>query len=274
MVRFLHSRARKFVLFAFDAVSYLALAVFVLLLTQAATRPHFDYPLHSYFMNMALLCVVTMVSRLLFGVYRNVWRYTSTVAYFKLLLADALGGFVACMISYGYAAFGDTRFQIGFWFYVILVMAEAHMTLYSRYIYRLLYKYFNKKELEETLRIPVAIVGAGQHGAMLAGELSVGGNSHYKPMFFIDSDESKIGSLVADLPVYREDMTIFEKIAEAGVEELFFAFTDLSSEDAKRMYHFYSTTNCKLRIFDLSERDGDDTAEWASLFAFKTLPRV
>ena len=213
MYRFLRNKARKIVLLAFDSVCFYAIAVFYLLLTRATTTPAFGYNVFVFFINATLLLGMIMLYRFVLNVYRNVWRYTDTKSYFKLLIADSMGGATAYVISYFVMKVVSTKLYTGLWFFITLFALEALFALFSRFSYRLLYKHFNKVDADGESRVNVAIVGAGQVGVTLVGELVGKPKSLYKPTFFIDCDESKIGSRVAGLPVYKEDMTIFAKIA-------------------------------------------------------------
>ena len=64
---------------------------------------------------------------------------------------------------------------------------------------------------EESKRINVAIIGAGQLGAFLANELLCNHQSTYRPIFFVDKDAQKIGNNVVGLKVYAEDEQIFDQ---------------------------------------------------------------
>ena len=255
MYRFLRNKARKIVLLAFDSVCFYAIAAFYLLLTRATTTPEFNYDVFVFFINATLLLGMIMMYRFILNVYRNIWRYTDTRSYFKLLIADGMGGVTAYIIAYFVMKVISEKLYTGLWFFVTLFALEALFALFSRFSYRLLYKHFNKVDADGESRVNVAIVGAGQAGATLVGELTGNQKSLYKPVFFIDRDESKIGSRVAGLPVYKEDMTIFAKLAESSIKELFFAVNSLDSAEAERLYEFYACSGCKLKVCDMSVHD-------------------
>ncbi len=265
MRQFLRKKARKFILLAFDIICFYAIAAFYLLVTRATVTPVFDYDAIAFFINATLLIAMIMAYRFLFNVYRNVWRYTDTRSYFKLLLADGAGGVTAYVITYLIMRLVGDGLYPGLWFFVTMTSLEALLALFSRFTYRLLYKHFNHVDADFATRINVAIVGAGQIGATLAGELASNQKSGYKPVFFIDRDESKIGSRVAGLPVYREDMSIFAKFQDSTIREIFFALNGLSNEEAERIYKFYAKSGCKLKIYDVPVQDlkNSDTAEKA-----------
>ncbi len=255
MLQFLRKKARKFILLAFDIIGFYAIAAFYLLVTRATITPSFNYDAIAFFINATLLITMIMAYRFLFNVYRNVWRYTDTRSYFKLLLADGTGGVTAYVISYIIMRIIGPGLYPGLWFFVTMTSLEALFAVFARLSYRLIYKHFNHVDADFATRINVAIVGAGQIGATLAGELANNQKSGYKPIFFIDRDESKIGSRVAGLPVYREDMAIFAKFKDSTIREIFFALNGLSTEEAERLYEFYAKSGCKLKIYDVPVQD-------------------
>ena len=87
-----------------------------------------------FLMNSLTMLVCLLVSRSLFGIYRTVWRYTSTRSYFNLILSDMVGCAAAliCMVF-------STRYR-GLWHCALVVSLTAHASLAARLCYRLWYK--------------------------------------------------------------------------------------------------------------------------------------
>ena len=247
---FKRGKARRFVLIAFDVLSLLILDVLYFLSTKVfATSP--IYPITPYIYNSIILLCAVFVFRGVFKVYSNVWRYTSTRAYLSLILADVCGAIVSVVLSRAFAIY------YGIWQFINVASLAALLAITSRYVYRLIYKHRNVADHEEGPSINVAIVGAGQLGVLLASDLTNNRRSIYKPVFFIDKDKTKVGSRVYGLPVYYEDTSVFEQIKRDGISEVFIALGNISSEEATRLYDFYSSSGCKIKIYDLPVRDAD-----------------
>ncbi len=192
-----------------------------------------------------------IIARLIFGVYNSVWRYTRTLSYLKLIFADIIGTGIAMVASY------FMHINMGLEMFLILSPINALATLSSRYCYRLVYKHLHKAPTAREEKINVAIVGAGQLGAFLANELLCNHQSKYCPLFFIDKDNQKIGNNVAGLKVYAEEPSVFKLIKNHNVSELFIAVANLDSDEAMRLFEFYSETRCKLKIYDIPVKDFD-----------------
>ena len=106
-------------------------------------------------------------------------------------------------------------------------------------------------------KIGVAIVGAGQVGALLAEELTCTSTSHYRPVCFIDKDGAKIGGRVTGLPVYPENGETIERLKALPVQEIFIALPELDGASAQRLYDFYSRTGCKIKLYDFPYSETD-----------------
>ncbi len=247
LINIIVSKFRRGVLFAFDCCIYFALACAycIALLIVNITTAKFGLIVA----NAAILLLVILITRLLFGVYNSVWRYTRTLSYLKLILADAIGTILAAILIF------ICNIGLGFEMFLILPSLNCLATLASRYCYRLYHKRVHKMPSGEIDKINVAIVGAGQLGAFLANELLCNHQSTYNPVLFIDTDPQKVGNKVVGLKVYAEDEKLYELLAQKRVSELFIALANLDSIEATRIFEFYSKTKCKLKIYDIPVKD-------------------
>ena len=245
------AKSRKVLLVLFDffcfwLISFLYLGASMLFHPSVA-----DPSVRNYVINSAILFVLIFGARLAFGIYLSIWRYTNTIVYLKMILADACGLVLAMPIS---AILGVYH---NLWQFGMIASLFALMSLGSRLSYRCVYKLRNKNGDDDSHKIPVAIVGAGQLGALLADELMCSKSSNYKPLFFIDRDTTKVGSRVSGLKVYPEEEGIVDLIKEYGVSEIFIALTGLDSDTASALYDRYSKTSCKIKIYDMPYKEAD-----------------
>ena len=239
---------RRVILFLFDCYVFgmVACAYYISVgLFKADTAPDAG----KIFINAAIILAGVILARLIFGVYTSVWRYTRTLSYLKMIIADIIGTAVSALIV------SFTDLFLGLEIFLILAPINCLITLASRYIYRLFYKHLHKAPAEESKRINVAIIGAGQLGAFLANELLCNHQSTYKPMFFVDKDSQKIGNNVVGLKVYAEDDQVFELLKANDIKELFVAVANLDNDEAMRLFKFYSRAKCKLKIYDIPVKD-------------------
>ena len=210
------------------------------------------------FANAGIILACILVARLILGVYNSVWRYTNTLSYLKLIIADAIGAIAAGVIVL------IAQLSVGYEIFLILSPINCLLTISSRYCYRIYYKRTHKAPVDESKMINIAIVGAGQLGAFLANELLCNHQSTYKPLFFVDKDPQKIGNNVVGLKVYPEDEQTLKLIKDQKITQIFVAVANLDSDEATRLFEYYSKTKCKLKIYDIPVKDfirGEDNDE-------------
>ena len=131
---FKNSKARRPILFLFDVFCFFIINIFYYGSTRVFdTSPSYVYSV--YVCNTAVLFVTTFVLRYFFKVYSNVWRYTSSKAYFNLILSDMTAAFVAWVISRAFDLYQ------GVWQFAVTSAFTVLVAIFSRLTYRLLYKH-------------------------------------------------------------------------------------------------------------------------------------
>ena len=243
-------KCRRLILASFDVFCFLFVCSFIGLVELVIDNQYFNW--QAYLINSVILLVLSMAMRLVLRVYSNVWRYTNTTVYLKMVIADGAGCLLTLLFCY---------FVVPAWYVSLLITTAvatlfALLTLTSRFVYRQLYKFLNHT-VSDGHKIPVAIVGAGQMGAILADELLYNRRSNYKPLFFIDTNQAKVGNRVSGLRVFNQDEKVLDVIRDQEVSEIFIAVTGLDSEAATRLYEFYSRTACKIKLYDTPVREMD-----------------
>ena len=252
--KILAGKFRRVVLLIFDCVVFACIAGAYYFAVGLFEHPHSSD--RGYVaINAAILLLVTLVARLLFGVYNSVWRYPRSLSYLKLIWADFLGLVVAATVVFA-TGLGDDV-----WLFAVIAPINAILATSARLFYRLVYKHRMKPPTDVSNQINVAIIGAGQLGAFLANELLCNHQSTYRPMFFIDRDPQKIGNNVVGLKVYPEDQATLDLIKKNDIKELFVAIAELDGEEAVRIFNVYSRAKCKLKIYDIPVKDFHKTEE-------------
>ncbi|MBQ8689645.1 MAG: polysaccharide biosynthesis protein [Clostridia bacterium] len=254
-MNFLKSK-RRLLLMGIDLGIFIAVYALTVLVMAFLDNELFTYikPL-GYICNAAIIYFCVLTARIVSGVYSNMWRYSNSLLFIRLVVADAIGGligvFVTHLIPY---------VRIGAWRGCALVAMVDVMTLVSRFVYQYYHRQNNvNHDRSNITQIPVAIVGAGQIGTLLAEELLFDKNSKYKPVFFIDRDSGKVGVNLLGLRVISNNDDVIEKIKSSGVEQVFIAISDLGDDKIKSFYEFYSQAGCKVKIYDFPiKEDGSD----------------
>lgn len=252
---------RKWLLSLIDAAMFVVTYAVLFLISWSTGDVEFG---PKYLYNAALFFAVLMITRFALGNYHHVWRYMHVKYYIMMVISDFVGGCIALSLGYLISTNSGTDIYCGEWQSIALVAVFCLVTLASRFVYQYLYQRRNANEHAEAhhknnQKIGVAIVGAGQIGALLAEELNFSHNSHYKPLCFIDKDRSKIGSSVCGLKVWAETPEVLEKIKSMPIQEIFIALPSLNGDEAKQLYDFYSQTGCKVKLYDFPLKDNLET---------------
>ena len=241
---------RRYVLMAFDSLCFCIVNGIFYALSAGGNKSYSDAVSDPqvFLINSAIMLLTVLAFRMLFGIYRMVWRYTSTLSYFKLILSDALGGIAALFVIL------LTSTWTGIWHCAVVVSMTAHACLMARLCYRLWHKRGNKAPAEGKTRHVTAIVGAGQLGTYLANDLRTNVHSHFDPVCFIDCDKDKVGNTVVGLPVYPEDKA-GDYITSLGVTDVIITISDADSEKMSRLYNTYRQMGCRVRVLDTLVQD-------------------
>ena len=246
---------RRLILLSFDLMCYLFVDVFFFFV---ALRAAGSMPVERWgvFIQNSLVHLVTIFGcRSLLHVYKNVWRYSNTKAYLSLVISDALGGLTAlCVVRV--AALIVPGVYYGILQAVTVGSLTALLTLVSRFVYTYFHKISARKRHSKPPK-PVAIVGAGRLGSYLAGDLSNNPNSDFDPVFFIDTDSSKIGKKVAGLYVYDPQKAEM-LIRRLGIQDVIISIARKDSEEISQLYNYYQKLKCRVRAYDALVTDCDD----------------
>ena len=205
-------------------------------------------------LTLFLLCV--FCSRGIGGIYSCVWRYADSGVYIRLIATDSVAGILFFMLGRTFSFL-----NLGFAYHVLLSLCVLLMTLCSRLGYQFLYAYAGRYQdskwlqKEDIHKINVVIVGAGNVGASLAGELQRNPRAHYNPYCFVDKDPEKIDNQINGLRVYKEDERIVDRIQRMPVQEIIIALPDASTETKAKLYDLYKTTGCKVKLYDYPTED-------------------
>ena len=200
-----------------------------------------------------LICV--MGSRLIARVYLNIWRYPNISAYRDMMVSDFCSGIVSYLITrfglYGRVEGG----HLGLLMTISIFAIFAMVTLMGRFAYQLscrvggVRRVFSsgKHQQDQDGLIRVGIVGAGQLGALLADNMRQDKTSRRVPVCFFEKNTEKVGSRVADLPVFSED-DAEKQIRRLNIEEIVLTPTGLTADALDKLCEKYAVPGCVVKM--------------------------
>ena len=211
--------------------------------------------------------VIIFVCRLIFNIYRLVWRYGGIQSYIRMVLSDFCAFVVYILIRQLIPTQKITALSTISLFCMNL-LGSMVMRMVYRYAYKfgnmntgegkflrgLLYVFSgNKVDADFTIgtnKINIAIVGAGRVGTSLATELTSNAGSAYLPRCFIDINNEKIGKRVYGLPIIDEADATEDVLARYEIQEVVFAIPNAAPEEKKALYEYYKKLGYKVKIYD------------------------
>jgi UDP-GlcNAc:undecaprenyl-phosphate GlcNAc-1-phosphate transferase len=130
-----------------------------------------------------------------YGLYRGVWKYTSTPDIVRIIKAVTVGSAVILMLLvffYRFKAFPRSMFVME---YFLLILGLAG----TRFASRLFHEFGKDAAVSNANR--VAIVGAGDEGEQLLREVRTTGGKRTTVVCFIDDDRGKDGLTLQGIPI-------------------------------------------------------------------------
>lgn len=254
----------SFSLITYDVIIFCVVASLMLAFYQGAGRlDDYGIVLHSI-----IAAVIIFGSRLIWNIYRQIWRYGGIQCYIRLLLAD---GISMCF----YLALDELVMfpKISAAKLIALCCTNTLCALAIRMVYRYAYKCGGRNDRRgeisrlllklftggrviaeptpESGKIKIAIVGAGTVGVSLAEDLRENPSSLYAPMYFIDNKKNKVGRIIHGLEVKSEDgPNTLGELHEAGINLVVMAIPNMLSERRKELYDYYRSNGFKIKVYD------------------------
>ncbi len=240
------SGRRKAILISLDVIIFALMDIFYFFIALRASSSLPVEETRIFLVNSLVQLVTVFAFRFALGIYRNVWRYSNTKVYFTLVLSDGFAGIFALLII-RLLNFAFPGVYYGLWQAATVGALTALVTLMSRFAYIMLHK--KRKSTDEKNRVPVALVGAGRLGSYLAGDLRNNPNSGFEPVFFVDTDVSKIDNRISGLRVYDPERAE-KQIKALGIRDVIISIARKDIADISELYYHYRDMGCKVRVFD------------------------
>tara|TARA_R110002051_G_scaffold116772_1_gene190351 strand:+ start:45223 stop:47220 length:1998 start_codon:yes stop_codon:yes gene_type:complete len=160
------------------------------------------------------------------GMYRAVMRHLGNDALIVIFKSVTLGFLAFTLVL---MVLRDSGFEVMFprsvffsyWSLCLMLVGGLRLVARQYFMGDWFASNSNKPQKDELAGgKPVAIYGAGAAGNQLLASLRVG--ELYRPVAFVDDDESVIGRTIAGLPVYSPDQ-VGQMMSKTGAKELFMA---------------------------------------------------
>jgi FlaA1/EpsC-like NDP-sugar epimerase len=195
-----------------------------------------------FFLSMVLM-IISFIAN---GLYRGVWRFSSTYDLIRVIRASATGilfSLVGCFFLNRLDGVPRSMFLIQF---LLLVVGLGG----GRFIYRYLKDRKAMREMvsggEEVKNI--LVVGAGRAGEKLVRDIFSTPALKLNVVGFLDDDRSKRNALIHNIKVFGGIPLIPDMVKKYSVDKIFIAIPSANGEDVKRIVSFCKQTHAEVKI--------------------------
>ena len=183
----------------------------------------------AYFIEYILIIIaIKLLSFILFGIYRKIWKYASLRDFLTIVESLALSSAIMVIIFYVLEApyFPKSILIIDFLLTLILIVGSRFSV---RMFNEMMFGRINIRK-KRTL-----IVGAGNAGELVVREIIRQRDSEYIPVGFLDDDKAKIGRQIHGIKVFGRTDEIKKFIKKLAVDEIIIAIPSASGEVRKNI---------------------------------------
>lgn len=199
--------------------------------------------LEGYLWSMPYWILSTIVIFYICRLYHSIWRLAS-VAELRMIITAYL---VIMVVDVAGMLFMHLRMPRSYYFmgYVLCFC----MTAGTRFSYRLLRSYTNRKRQDEGKdeQDRIMIIGGGEAGQILIKELINSSRFHTKVCCVIDDNPNKRGRVLEGIPIVGDRNDILEMVEKYEVNHIIYAIPTSSAKTRKEILNICKETKCRLQ---------------------------
>ncbi|MBR5540371.1 MAG: polysaccharide biosynthesis protein [Clostridia bacterium] len=189
-----------------------------------------------------LLGLCILLSMILFKAYASLWRYAMSREYLALFKAGAVGYILYLLVA------GIVFRQVP---PVIPMLFSTMVPVLLMLLMRLCYRryrdwmVFSRVSHNKTAAI---IVGAGDAGVLLLGEMHRNANNTYRPACLVDDDPQKIGKQIQGVPVEGPIHNMAAIVERYNARTIYVAIPSASEKKQQEILRICMPLGCKVRL--------------------------
>lgn len=206
----------------------------------------FDVP-ESYKLAFIISTFSLVLSYFANGLYKGVWRFSSTHDLAKVIKACLIGIGASVVISF--FVFRNTEVPRSLYIihFLLLVVGLGggrftYRFLKDRMLMRNVLKYGNVDVKR------VLIIGAGRAGEKLLRDIHATPDLKLVVAGFVDDDKSKRNSSIHNVKIHYGCESIPRLVKELNIQKIFVATPSADSAEIKRIYSFCEHTGCEIKV--------------------------
>lgn len=197
--------------------------------------------LTGYLWSMPYWVVSTIVVFYLFRLYHSIWRFASVSEAWRIV-----SSYIVLMVVY-IVGMLCMRLHMPRSYYFMGYVLSFCLTTASRFAYRFLRNFVNRKNEGAGITERIMIIGAGQAGQILIKEFLSSSHLHSEVCCIIDDNPNKKGRVLEGVPIVGNRYDIVNKAKQYGITRIIYAIPATDAENRKEILNICKNTGCKLQ---------------------------
>lgn len=195
----------------------------------------------SFHISIFLMIIVQSISFFKMGLYKGIWRYSSTPDLLRLIKGVSLAVILSFISSFFYNRLDDIYRTVFFIDWLLLIVLLGGI----RFAYRIWRDQF-ARSIAQNYRDKVIIVGAGDGGEKLFREMKNSANFDVNVVAFIDDDLGKRNKSLHGTPIMGGVSDISQVVEQTQANSIFIAIPSATDKQFRRIIK--ECENTKLEI--------------------------
>lgn len=197
--------------------------------------------LTGYLWSMPYWVVSTIVVFYLFRLYHSIWRFASVSEAWRIV-----SSYIVLMVVY-IVGMLCMKLHMPRSYYFMGYVLSFCLTTASRFAYRFLRNFVNRKNESVGITERIMIIGAGQAGQILIKEFLSSSHLHSEVCCIIDDNPNKKGRVLEGVPIVGNRYDIVNKAKQYGITRIIYAIPATDAENRKEILNICKNTGCKLQ---------------------------
>lgn len=234
---------RRILLILLDTICIIFAAFFALAtrfeFVMQSIDPLFIKELTQY---LPVFVLTTLLVFMLFRIYSSLWEYAGIEEIFNIV--------IACVIS-GLAQLGIIIITGGFLprsYYILVTIYLVIFIVGARCSYRFVRMKKQHRNLPWKNEKNVMIIGAGEAGNAILGEMQSSQYLNHKVRCMIDDNPDKYGRYMRGVRVVGNRYTIKQNVQKYNIQQIIIAIPSASSIELRPILDICKETECELKI--------------------------
>lgn len=197
--------------------------------------------LHGFWLGLPIITAARLIANYTMGIYSHLWKYTGVHELFSMIKATLLGSVLFVLSSFlmGLSGFPRSIFVFEGAFFLLAASGVRYSRRFSNEV-----SLANKSQgARRTL-----IIGAGDAGTMVAGEMLRHRENGYIPVGFIDDNPQKWRARIHNLRVYGGRERLLEVVESREIEALVIAIPSAPRQVIRDLVQICQPLNIPLQI--------------------------